>query len=82
MALAFISHKRGTVLARCAYKVCDPLPPHLIVQVCDFQVIDEYTHSSHSLTPRSLRPSAPTFTQQTIHETTSSYRPVHSVNLP
>lgn len=25
VALAFISRKRGTVLVRCAYKVCDPL---------------------------------------------------------
>jgi len=27
VALAFISRKRGTALVRCAYKVCDPLPP-------------------------------------------------------
>lgn len=27
VALAFISRKRGTVLVRCTYKVCDPLPP-------------------------------------------------------
>ena len=27
VALAFISRKRGTVLVRCAYKVCDPLSP-------------------------------------------------------